>query len=78
MVWRTMKEWNHKGKMVKKGEKCLLRDPSGAYLFNSDQVKQLKSRKSHAEDVTYSGKYPAKTSGIYHKHDYDYDNWDFQ
>lgn len=84
MTWRTMEEWNLKGKVVIKGSKCMLRDPEGVCLFSESQVKK-KKRYSEGiygpSDTTNSGYYKPYTQqgGNYDQnHDYDYDNYEFQ
>lgn len=78
MTWRTLDEWNRKGKIVIKGTKCILRDPDGRCLFNDSQVK--KKDACNLSGFTYKD-YPTRNSGYYgncQRDDYDYDNWDFQ
>jgi hypothetical protein len=81
MVWRTMEEWNKRGKMVKKGEKCLLRDPSGICLFSGEQVTASKPKHYSPKEMPIGHRgtgYFAQHGGNCQKHDYDYDNWEFQ
>jgi hypothetical protein len=79
MVWRTMQEWNLKGKVVTKGSKCLLRDPQGICLFNQDQVEKSRERQTYQTTSRKSSTgYYAQQGGNYQKHDYDYDDYDFQ
>ena len=78
MVWRTMAEWNTKGKRVIKGSKCLLRDPDGNCLFNEDQVEKKSYRTDYNNHIRSSYGYYAQSGGNYQKHDYDYDNYDFE
>jgi len=80
MTWRTLDEWNRKGKIVIKGTKCILRDPDGRCLFNNSQVKKKNTTELY-NSTHDSDSHPKRNSsyhGIYHKDDYDYDNWDFQ
>lgn len=44
MVWRTMEEWNSRDRYIKKGQKCLLRDPDGNCLWNKGQTKRGRER----------------------------------
>ena len=44
MTWRTMKQWNKRGKYITKGEKCRLRDPDGVCLWHKDQVENSINR----------------------------------
>lgn len=81
MVWRTMVEWNQKGKSVIKGTKCLLRDPNGTCLFNEGQVeKRVRQAYIRPEREYKSSRvgYYAQSGGNYQKHDYDYDDYDIQ
>lgn len=41
MVYRSLKDWNRKGKMVKKGERATARSSDGVALFSSSQVKKF-------------------------------------
>lgn len=41
MVYRSLKDWNKKGKMVKKGERASARSSDGTALFSSSQVKKF-------------------------------------
>jgi hypothetical protein len=78
MTWRTMSEWNAKGKAVVKGTKCILRDPDGNCLFSSNQVQPRKERYYVPREYNRSNGYYAQSGGNYQKHDYDYDDYDFQ
>lgn len=49
MVWRTMEEWNDRGRFISRGEKCLLRDPDGNCLWNKDQTSKTKRKDSYRE-----------------------------
>lgn len=64
MTWRTMSEWNMRGRSVKKGEKCTLKCPKGNNLFHKDQTKKTGT----AQHERYS-------DSCYNNYeDYDYDN----
>lgn len=40
MTWKTMQEWNEKGRYITKGQKCKLRDPDGNCLWSKEQTKK--------------------------------------
>lgn len=44
MVYRSLKDWNSKGKMVKKGERASARSSDGVALFSNEQVRKFRKR----------------------------------
>lgn len=44
MTWKTMQEWNEKGRYIAKGQKCKLRDPDGNCLWSKEQTKKSKGK----------------------------------
>lgn len=60
--WRTMQEWNTRGRYISKGEKCKLRDPDGNCLWSKDQTSKSKQKDWDLDTGNFHG-------GV----DYDYD-----
>ena len=48
MIWKTLVEWNDDRYIIMKGEKSILREPSGIPLFNDEQVCIVED---HTEDA---------------------------
>ncbi|QQK87951.1 hypothetical protein pSalSNUABM01_082 [Salmonella phage pSal-SNUABM-01] len=67
MVYRSLKDWNKKGKMVKKGERASARSTDGTALFSNEQVKKFPTRRVNSPDHFRVFGYNSSR---------DYDDWD--
>ena len=75
MVYRSLKDWNKKGKMVKKGERASARSSDGVALFSGSQVKNF----PEPARVSVKSSYRRPSSGYFpsfcNNHSRDIDDW---
>ena len=71
MVYRSLKDWNKKGKMVKKGERASARSSDGVALFSGSQVKNFPEPARVSVKSTYR-RPTVEHRRAFHSDDYDW------